>query len=89
MLNLEQTCNFHSIIPRLTLMRSGLSLWIASLSVVKELLFRVHRNALFGRIAAMPISVQGVSGGTYWSALRELAFQLCLPQLPLSFCFVV
>jgi hypothetical protein len=30
----------------------------------------------------------GTSGGTYPFALRELAFQLCLPQLPLSFCFV-
>jgi hypothetical protein len=29
-----------------------------------------------------------LSGGTYPFALRELAFQLCLPQLPLSFCFV-
>src|SRR2546422_6360260 len=26
-----------------------------------------------------------LSGGTYPFALRELAFQLCLPQLPLSF----
>ncbi len=29
-----------------------------------------------------------LSGGTYLIALRDLAFQLCLPQLPLSFCFV-
>jgi len=29
------------------------------------------------------------SGGTYWLALRELAFQLCLPQLALGFCFRV
>jgi len=30
----------------------------------------------------------GLSGGTYPAALRDLAFQLCLPQLALSFCFV-
>lgn len=30
-----------------------------------------------------------LSGGTYRTALRDLAFQLCLPQLPLSFCFVL
>jgi hypothetical protein len=102
MLNLEQTCNnpHHDAPPdrnRVQGYRRGL----ASLSVVKELLFRVYRNALIGRIAAMPNSVQDVSGGTYWFAFtcsgfvstnpetrRELAFQLCLPQLPLSFCFV-
>jgi hypothetical protein len=62
---------------------------LASLSVVKELLFRVHRNALLDRFAVTPIKLaRGLSGGTYLAALRGLAFQLCLPQLPLSFCFV-
>src|SRR5712664_2610039 len=62
---------------------------LASLSVVKERLFRVHRNAPVDRVAAMPIELaRGLSGGTYPAALRGLAFQLCLPQLPLSFCFV-
>jgi hypothetical protein len=80
MLNLEQTCNFHSIIPRLTLMRSGLSLWIASLSVVKELLFRVHRNALLGRIAATPSS-----GLVWWDLLVRVA-RTRLPALLTSAC---
>src|SRR5713101_2858523 len=62
---------------------------LASLSVVKELLFRVHRNAPNSRIAAAANNCIGtLSGGSYSFALRELAFQLCLPQLPLSFCFV-
>src|SRR5229473_141399 len=62
---------------------------LASLSVVKELLFRVHRNVPTDRVAVATKNCLGtLSGGTYSSALRELAFQLCLPQLPLSFCFV-
>ena len=35
------------------------------------------------------IAIGTLSGGTYPAALRGLAFQLCLPQLPLSFCFRV
>src|SRR5712691_12028813 len=72
---------------------------LASLSVVKELLFRVHRNAPVDRLTAVLSNLTalrsrqiklalGLSGGTYPAALRGLAFQLCLPQLPLSFCFV-
>ena len=62
---------------------------LASLSVVKELLFRVHRNVPSSRIAAAANDCIGtLSGGTYPAAFRGLAFQLCLPQLPLSFCFV-
>ena len=62
---------------------------LASLSVVKELLFRVHRNVPYGCFAAAANNRLGtLSGGTYPAALRGLAFQLCLPQLPLSFCFV-
>src|SRR6266851_6269939 len=72
---------------------------LASLSVVKELLFRVHRNAPAGRTYGRALKLdrfavtpkklaRGLSGGTYPAALRDLAFQLCLPQLPLSFCFV-
>ena len=79
----------HTMTPRPTVIGTqGYRRGLASLSVVKELLFRVYRNALIGRIAANPNSVQDVSGGTYSFALRELAFQLGLPQLPLSFCFV-
>jgi hypothetical protein len=89
MLNLEQTCNNpHPNAPPDRNRAQGYRRGLASLSVVKELLFRVHRNVLFGRITARPISVQDLSGGTYSFALRELAFQLCLPQLPLSFCLV-
>ena len=72
---------------------------LASLSVVKELLFRVHRNVPVGRFTGRTFKLdrfavtpnqlaRGLSGGTYSFALRELAFQLCLPQLALSFCFV-
>src|SRR6266446_556484 len=72
---------------------------LASLSVVKELLFRVHRNVPVGRLTAARLNLtalrsppnklaRGLSGGTYPAALRGLAFQLCLPQLPLSSCFV-
>ena len=69
---------------------------LASLSVVKERLFRVHRNAPVGcftaaldLIAITPNELaRDLSGGTYTAVLRGLAFQLCLPQLPLSFCFV-
>ena len=62
---------------------------LASLSVVKELLFRVHRNVPGSRITAAANHCFGtLSGGTYPAALRGLAFQLCLPQLPLGFCFV-
>src|SRR5713226_4958744 len=62
---------------------------LASLSVVKELLFRVHRNVPHCCTAAAANNRIGtLSGGTYPAALRGLAFQLCLPQLPLSFCFV-
>ena len=62
---------------------------LASLSVVKELLFRVHRNVPGNCVAVAANNRIGtLSGGTYSFALRELAFQLCLPQLPLSFCFV-
>jgi len=63
---------------------------LASLSVVKELLFRVHRNVPGNGVAAATYNHIGtLSGGTYSFALHELAFQLCLPQLALSFCFVV
>jgi hypothetical protein len=62
---------------------------LASLSVVKELLFRVHRNVPYGCFATAANNRLGtLSGGTYTAVLRGLAFQLCLPQLPLSFCFV-
>jgi len=62
---------------------------LASLSVVKELLFRVHRNVPYGCFAAAANDRLGtLSGGAYPAALRGLAFQICLPQLPLSFCFV-
>jgi hypothetical protein len=89
MLNLEQTCNNpHHDAPPDRNRAQGYRRGLASLSVVKELLFRVHRNVLFGRITARPISLQDLSGGTYSFALRELAFQLCLPQLALSFCLV-
>jgi hypothetical protein len=79
---------------------------LASLSVVKELLFRVHRNvpvdrltAAFetrpfydrtfqlDRLAVTPKRLpRDLSGGTYPSALRELAFQLFfwLLELPTS-----
>ena len=76
---------------------------LASLSVVKERLFRVHRNVPGNCVAAAANNRIGtLSGGTYSFASicsgfvftdpetrRELAFQLCLPQLALSFCFVV
>src|SRR3981081_2661121 len=63
---------------------------LASLSVVKELLFRVHRNVPCTCVAVAANNRIGtLSGGTYPAALRGLAFQLCLPQLPLSFCFRV
>jgi hypothetical protein len=40
------------------------------------------------RLAVTPNKLaRDLSGGTYPAALRGLAFQLCLPQLPLSFCF--
>ena len=71
---------------------------LASLSVVKERLFRVHRNVPFNRCtvaftldrrAVTPKTLaRDLSGGTYPIALRDLAFQLCLPQLALSLCFV-
>src|SRR2546426_10911758 len=75
---------------------------LASLSVVKELLFRVHRNVPHNHIVAAANNCIGtLSGGTYPTTFtcsafvstnpetrRGLAFQLCLPQLPLSFCFV-
>ena len=63
---------------------------LASLSVVKELLFRVHRNVPHNHIVAAANNCIGtLSGGTYPTGLPGLAFQLCLPQLALSFCFVV
>ena len=47
------------------------------------------RTFLLGRFAATPNQLaRGSSGGTYPTALRGLAFQLCLPQLTLSFCLV-
>src|SRR5712692_7524379 len=75
---------------------------LASLSVVKERLFRVHRNVPRGHMLAAANNCIGtLSGGTYRTTYtcsgfvltnpetrRGLAFQLCLPQLPLSFCFV-
>ena len=77
--------------PRPTVIGSqGYRRGLASLSVVKELLFRVHRNVPSSRIAATANDGFGtLSGGTYPAALRGLAFQLCLPQLTLSFCFGV
>jgi len=76
--------------PRPTVIGSqGYRRGLASLSVVKELLFRVHRNVPNSRIAAVAIHCFGtLSGGTYPAGLPGLAFQLCLPQLPLSFCLV-
>ena len=76
--------------PRPTVIGSqGYRRGLASLSVVKELLFRVHRNVPYSRIAAAANNCLGtLSGGTYPAALPGLAFQLCLPQLALSFCFV-
>jgi len=63
---------------------------LASLSVVKELLFRVHRNVPYVCFTdAANNRIGTLAGGTYPAALRGLAFQLCLPQLPLSFCFRV
>ena len=63
---------------------------LASLSVVKERLFRVHRNVPGNCVAAAANNRIGtLSGGTYLAGLPGLAFQLCLPQLALSFCFVV
>src|ERR1700694_351908 len=58
---------------------------LASLSVVKELLFRVHRNAPVGRTYGRALELdrfavtpnklaRGLSGGTYPAALR--------PRLP-------
>ena len=35
-----------------------------------------------------PAIVSGLSGGTYWFALREPAFQHCL-SFSLRFCFVI
>src|SRR5713226_10348374 len=62
---------------------------LASLSVVKELLFRVHRNVPHRyKTVAANNRIGTLSGGTYPAALRGLASQLCLPQLALSFCFV-
>src|SRR5437879_4860604 len=76
--------------PRPTVIgTSGYRRGLASLSVVKELLFRVHRNVPGNCVAAAANNRMGtLSGGTYSFALHELAFQLCLPQLALSFCFV-
>ena len=80
----------HTMTPRPTVIGTqGYRRGLASLSVVKERLFRVHRNVPVDRIAVRPNQLaRDLSGGTYPFALRELAFQLCLPQLPLSFCFV-
>ena len=77
--------------PRPTVIGSqGYRRGLASLSVVKELLFRVHRNVPSSRMAAAANDGMGtLSGGTYPAAFGGLAFQLCLPQLPLSFCFRV
>src|SRR5260370_32790088 len=61
---------------------------LASLSVVKELLFQAHRNVPHCCTAAAANNRIGtLSDGTYPAPLLGLAFQLCLPQLPLSFCF--
>ena len=57
---------------RSTVIEPRFSAWIASLSVVKELLFRFHRNIL-----RFP---EDLSGGTYLAALHGLAFQLCVSQ---------
>ena len=87
--------------PRPTVIGSqGYRRGLASLSVVKELLFRVHRNAPVGRAYGRALKLdrlavtlnklaRGLSGGTYPAAFGGFAFQLCLPQLPLSFCFRV
>ena len=45
--------------------------------------FELDRRAVTPKTLA-----RDLSGGTYLIALRDLAFQLCLPQLTLSFCFV-
>jgi hypothetical protein len=76
--------------PRPTVIGSqGYRRGLASLSVVKELLFRVHRNVPHCRMAMVANNRIGtLSGGTYPAGLPGLAFQLCLPQLPLSFCLV-
>src|SRR5205823_13963553 len=95
-------CNPHHGTPPDRNRVAGYRRGLASLSVVKELLFRVHRNVPHRRMAGTPNNGFGtLSGGTYpatftWSGFvgknpetrRSLAFQLCLPQLPLSFCFV-
>ncbi len=70
---------------------------LASLSVVKELLFRVHRNVPVDRFYGRPFQIdrlavtpkklaRDLSGGTYPFTLRELAFQLFfwLFELPTS-----
>jgi hypothetical protein len=76
--------------PRPTVIGSqGYRRGLASLSVVKELLFRVHRNVPHRYIAAVAnIRIGTLSGGTYPAGLPGFAFQLCLPQLALSFCLV-
>jgi hypothetical protein len=54
-----------------------------SRSTVIRLPFELDRRAVTPKTLA-----RDLSGGTYPFALRELAFQLCLPQLALSFCIV-
>ena len=54
-----------------------------------------HVGSTYGRafnhvhiVAAANDRIGTLSGGTYPAGLPGLAFQLCLPQLPLSFCLV-
>jgi len=86
MLDLSKlVCNPHHGTPPDRNRVAGYRRGFASLSVVKERLFRVHRNAPVGcftvaldRRAVTPNQLaRDLSGGTYLFALREFAFQLC------------
>ena len=99
MLNLEQTCNnpHLDVSPdrnQAEIIGVGLPAFLLSKNFYSESIGMSQSAVLRPPFSIGPHcghvfkTFRNLSGGTYPFALRELAFQLCLPQLPLSFCLV-